>query len=95
MSATVILARVSRSASDGPACPAPMIIASKRRVIAALQAYCRLIRFLFPETRARRTYRNLIYFNEADKDGHSAAGEQPELFVAELRAAFSSLRPAH
>ena len=47
-----------------------------------------------PETWARRAYRNLIYFNEVDKGGHFAAWEQPELFSAELRAAFRSLRPA-
>ena len=34
----------------------------------------------------------LIYFNEVDKGGHFAAWEQPELFAAELRAAFNSLR---
>jgi pimeloyl-ACP methyl ester carboxylesterase len=45
-----------------------------------------------PETWARRAYRNLIYFHEVDKGGHFAAWEQPELFSAELRAAFSSLR---
>lgn len=45
-----------------------------------------------PETWARRAYRNLIYFNEVDKGGHFAAWEQPELFSAELRAAFKSLR---
>jgi pimeloyl-ACP methyl ester carboxylesterase len=48
-----------------------------------------------PETWARRAYRNLSYFNEVDKGGHFAAWEQPELFAAELRAAFRSLRPAH
>jgi pimeloyl-ACP methyl ester carboxylesterase len=48
-----------------------------------------------PETWARRAYRNLIYFNEVDKGGHFAAWEQPELFAAELRAAFRSLRPVH
>jgi pimeloyl-ACP methyl ester carboxylesterase len=47
-----------------------------------------------PETWARRAYRNLIYFNEVDKGGHFAAWEQPELFAAELRAAFRSLRAA-
>jgi pimeloyl-ACP methyl ester carboxylesterase len=46
-----------------------------------------------PETWARRAYRNLIYFHEVDKGGHFAAWEQPELFSAELRAAFRSLRP--
>ena len=47
-----------------------------------------------PETWARRAYKNLIYFNEVDKGGHFAAWEQPELFSAELRAAFRSLRRA-
>ena len=45
-----------------------------------------------PETWARRAHRNLIYFHEVDKGGHFAAWEQPELFAAELRAAFKSLR---
>ena len=45
-----------------------------------------------PETWARRAYRNLSYFHEVDKGGHFAAWEQPELFSAELRAAFKSLR---
>jgi pimeloyl-ACP methyl ester carboxylesterase len=45
-----------------------------------------------PETWARRAYRNLIYFNEADKGGHFAAWEQPELFSREIRAAFRPLR---
>jgi pimeloyl-ACP methyl ester carboxylesterase len=48
-----------------------------------------------PESWARRAYRNLIYFNEVDKGGHFAAWEQPDLFSAELRAAFRPLRPAH
>ena len=47
-----------------------------------------------PETWARRAYRNLIYFHEVDKGGHFAAWEQPQLFAAEIRAAFKSLRPA-
>ena len=47
-----------------------------------------------PETWARRAYRNLIYFHEVDKGGHFAAWEQPDLFAAELRAAFKSLRAA-
>jgi pimeloyl-ACP methyl ester carboxylesterase len=37
-------------------------------------------------------YPNLIYFNEADKGGHFAAWEEPEIFARELRAAFRSLR---
>jgi len=47
-----------------------------------------------PETWARRAYRNLAYFHEVDKGGHFAAWEQPELFSAELRAAFRPLRSA-
>ena len=43
---------------------------------------------------ARRAYSNLIYFHEVNKGGHFAAWEQPELFAAELRAAFKSLREA-
>jgi pimeloyl-ACP methyl ester carboxylesterase len=34
----------------------------------------------------------LRYFNDVDRGGHFAAWEQPELFSAELRAAFRSLR---
>ncbi len=45
-----------------------------------------------PESWVRRAYKNLIYFHEAPKGGHFAAWEQPELFAAELRAAFQSLR---
>jgi len=45
-----------------------------------------------PETWARRAFRNLSYFHEVDKGGHFAAWEQPELFSAELRAAFKPLR---
>jgi hypothetical protein len=44
-----------------------------------------------PETWARRAYRNQIYFHEVDKGGYFAAWEEPELFSAELRAAFRSL----
>jgi pimeloyl-ACP methyl ester carboxylesterase len=47
-----------------------------------------------PETWARRAYPNLSYFHEVDKGGHFAAWEQPELFSAELRAAFAPLRQA-
>ena len=45
-----------------------------------------------PETWARRAFPKLSYFHEVDKGGHFAAWEQPELFSAELRAAFRSLR---
>jgi len=39
-----------------------------------------------------RAYPKLIYYNRVDKGGHFAAWEQPELFSAELRAAFRTLR---
>ena len=45
-----------------------------------------------PRSWAERSYPNLIYFNEVDKGGHFAAWEEPELFSAEVRAAFSPLR---
>jgi pimeloyl-ACP methyl ester carboxylesterase len=45
-----------------------------------------------PESWTRRAYRNLIYFHETDKGGHFAAWEYPEIFAAELRAGFRSLR---
>jgi pimeloyl-ACP methyl ester carboxylesterase len=47
-----------------------------------------------PESWARRAYPSLMYFHETDKGGHFAAWEQPELFAAELRAAFKTLRNA-
>jgi pimeloyl-ACP methyl ester carboxylesterase len=33
-----------------------------------------------------------IYFHEADRGGHFAMWEDPELFATELRAAFKPLR---
>jgi pimeloyl-ACP methyl ester carboxylesterase len=48
--------------------------------------------FQAPRGWAERVYPNLIYFNEVDRGGHFAAWEEPKLFSAELRAAFSSLR---
>jgi pimeloyl-ACP methyl ester carboxylesterase len=41
-----------------------------------------------PETWARHAYGNLSYFHEADKGGHFAAWEQPQIFSEEIRAAF-------
>src|SRR5215203_3447064 len=38
------------------------------------------------------SYGTLTYFNEADRGGHFAAWEQPQLFSEEVRAAFRSLR---
>jgi pimeloyl-ACP methyl ester carboxylesterase len=44
------------------------------------------------ESWARRAFPTLAYFNEVDRGGHFAMWEYPELFAAELRAAFRSLR---
>jgi len=48
--------------------------------------------FRAPRSWVEKGYPNLIYFNEAERGGHFAAWEEPELFSTELRAAFSSLR---
>jgi pimeloyl-ACP methyl ester carboxylesterase len=45
-----------------------------------------------PETWAGRAFRSLIYFHKADRGGHFAAWEQPEIFSDEMTAAFKSLR---
>jgi pimeloyl-ACP methyl ester carboxylesterase len=48
--------------------------------------------FQAPRRWAEKVYPNLIYFNEAERGGHFAAWEEPELFSEEIRAAFRSLR---
>ncbi len=45
-----------------------------------------------PRSWVEAVYPSLAYFNEVDKGGHFAAWEEPELFSAEVRAAFRSLR---
>jgi len=45
-----------------------------------------------PRGWAERAYPKLIHYNKLDKGTHFAAWEQPELFVAEMRASFRSLR---
>ena len=45
-----------------------------------------------PRSWAERAYPKLIHYNKLPKGGHFAAWEQPELFTAEMRAAFRSLR---
>jgi pimeloyl-ACP methyl ester carboxylesterase len=45
-----------------------------------------------PRSWVENSYPNVSYFNEVDRGGHFAAWEEPELFSAEVRAAFSSLR---
>ena len=45
-----------------------------------------------PLSWTERAYPQLIHYNRLDKGGHFAAWEQPQLFAAELRAGFKSLR---
>jgi hypothetical protein len=45
-----------------------------------------------PRSWTERAYSKLIYFNEAERGGHFAAWEQPQLLSVELRAAFRTLR---
>lgn len=45
-----------------------------------------------PESWARKAYPKLIHYNRLPKGGHFAAWEQPDLFTAEMRAAFKSVR---
>jgi pimeloyl-ACP methyl ester carboxylesterase len=45
-----------------------------------------------PKSWAEKAYPKLLYYNKVEKGTHFAAWEQPEVFVAEQRAAFRSLR---
>jgi pimeloyl-ACP methyl ester carboxylesterase len=45
-----------------------------------------------PRSWVEQAYPNVVYYNEVDRGGHFAAWEEPELFSAELRAAFRGLR---
>jgi pimeloyl-ACP methyl ester carboxylesterase len=45
-----------------------------------------------PKSWAEKAYVKLIHYNKLPKGTHFAAWEQPELFTAELRASFKSLR---
>ena len=48
--------------------------------------------FRAPRSWVEKSYSSLVYFNEAERGGHFAAWEEPELFTTEIRAAFSPLR---
>jgi pimeloyl-ACP methyl ester carboxylesterase len=48
--------------------------------------------FRAPRSWVKLGYPTLTYFNKAEKGGHFAAWEEPELFSTEVRAAFRSLR---
>jgi pimeloyl-ACP methyl ester carboxylesterase len=45
-----------------------------------------------PRSWTEEAYHNLTYFNQAERGGHFAAWEQPQVFSQELRAAFRALR---
>jgi pimeloyl-ACP methyl ester carboxylesterase len=48
--------------------------------------------FRAPRSWVELSYPTLTYFHEAERGGHFAAWEEPQLFAEELRAAFRSLR---
>jgi pimeloyl-ACP methyl ester carboxylesterase len=48
--------------------------------------------FRAPRSWVEKSYPNVTYFHEADRGGHFAAWEEPELFATEIRAAFRPLR---
>jgi pimeloyl-ACP methyl ester carboxylesterase len=50
------------------------------------------VNYQAPRSWTEQAYHNLIYFNEADKGGHFAAWEQPQLFSEEVRAGLRPLR---
>jgi pimeloyl-ACP methyl ester carboxylesterase len=45
-----------------------------------------------PRDWAERVLTNLVYWNEAEKGGHFAAWEQPEIFTREVRECFALMR---
>ncbi|MGW5717326.1 epoxide hydrolase family protein [Amycolatopsis sp. NPDC003865] len=45
-----------------------------------------------PRSWIEDTYRDLIHYGEADRGGHFAALEQPEILISEIRAGLRSLR---
>ena len=48
--------------------------------------------FAAPRSWVEQSYPSLTYFNQAERGGHFAAWEEPELFSEEVRATFRSLR---
>ena len=48
--------------------------------------------FPAPKSWAQRAFPKLIHYNRLEKGGHFAAWEQPDLFVAEVRAGLKTLR---
>ena len=48
--------------------------------------------YVAPRTWVEQGYSNLTYYNRAERGGHFAAWEEPQLFAEELRSAFRPLR---
>jgi len=48
--------------------------------------------FRAPRSWVEKVYAHVVYFHEADRGGHFAAWEEPQLFSGELRASFRPLR---
>ena len=48
--------------------------------------------FQAPRHWVKHSYHDLVYFNEAEKGGHFAAWEEPDIFSQEMRAGFRPLR---
>jgi pimeloyl-ACP methyl ester carboxylesterase len=48
--------------------------------------------FRAPRSWVEKLYSHVIYFHEADRGGHFAAWEEPQLFSEEIRAGFQPLR---
>ena len=61
------------------------------KVPAAVSVFPREL-YQAPRSWTEKAYPGLIYFNEVDEGNHFAAWQVPELFAAELRAAFRSVR---
>ena len=59
------------------------------KVPAAVSVFPREL-YQAPRSWTEQAYPNLIYFNELDRGNHFAAWQEPDLFAAELRAAFRS-----
>lgn len=45
-----------------------------------------------PRSWGEKSFGKLMHWNEVDEGGHFAASEQPQIFSAEFREAFRSLR---
>ncbi len=68
-----------------------MLVATYRPLPTAVTAFPDEI-YTAPRSWTERAYPNLIHYNKAEKGGHFAAWEQPQIFTEEVRASFRPLR---